>query len=123
MDVTFRESKPYYGEKTDLSSLFESDNPSMGVDDIEELLETEDNQSRETEVITGLIPLHVSNSNVNERQENRNIDNMNARHERNIVHVYTRRKKTAEVEQSQQMEKQIEESQVMEQQQQSQQWC
>jgi len=119
MDVTFRESEPYYGEKTDLSSLFESDNPSMGVDDIEELLEKEDNQSRETEVITGLIPLHVSNSNVNERQENRNIDNMNARHERNIVHVYTRRKKTAEVEQSQQMEKQIEESQVMEQQQQS----
>ena len=95
MDVTFRESEPYYGEKTDLSSLFESDNPSMGVDDIEELLEKEDNQSRETEVITGLIPLHVSNSNVNERQENRNIDNMNARHERNIVHVYTRRKKTA----------------------------
>jgi len=33
MDVTFRESEPYYGEKTDLNSLFELGDPSMSVDD------------------------------------------------------------------------------------------
>ncbi|WVZ55593.1 hypothetical protein U9M48_006233 [Paspalum notatum var. saurae] len=116
MDVTFRESEPYYGEKTDLSSLFELDDPSMdtddqeGVEDIEDLHEKEDNQSRETEAITGLIPLHASNSNGNERQENRNIDNMNARREQTIVHVYTRRKKTTEIEQPLQVEQQVEQS-------------
>jgi len=33
MDVTFRESEPYYGEKTDLSSLFELDDLSINQDD------------------------------------------------------------------------------------------
>jgi len=33
MDVTFRESEPYYREKTDLNSLFELGDPSMSVDD------------------------------------------------------------------------------------------
>jgi hypothetical protein len=28
MDMTFRESEPFYGEKTDLSSLFDFDSPS-----------------------------------------------------------------------------------------------
>jgi len=32
MDVTFRESEPYYGEKTNLSSLFELDGQSISED-------------------------------------------------------------------------------------------
>ena len=35
MDVTFRESEHYYGEKTNLNSLFELGDPSMSVDDRE----------------------------------------------------------------------------------------
>jgi len=73
MDVTFRESEPYYGEKTDLSSLFELGEPSMsvyeqeGMDGIDVVQDNEGHQSRATKVITGVIPLRVSNSNVNER--------------------------------------------------------
>ena len=33
--MTFWESEPCYGEKTDLNSLFELGDPSMGVDDRE----------------------------------------------------------------------------------------
>jgi len=119
MDVTFRESEPYYGEKTDMNSLFELGDPSMSVDDREEvddmdiLQEKEDNQSRATKAISGLIPVHLNNSNANERQGNRNIDNMDARRKPGIVHVYTRRKKTADV---QSVEQQVEQPQLVEQQ-------
>jgi hypothetical protein len=92
MDVTFREYEPYYGEKTDLSSLFEFGEPSMsmyeqeGMDGIDVIQDNEGHQSRAAEVITGVIPLHVGNSNVNERQENRNVNNMNTKQgNRNIV--------------------------------------
>ena len=92
MDVTFRESEPYYGEKTDLSSLFELGEPSMsvyeqeGMDGIDVVQDNEGHQSRATKVITGVIPLRVSNSNVNERQENINVNNMNTKQgNRNIV--------------------------------------
>jgi hypothetical protein len=54
MDVTFRESEPYYGEKTDLSDLFELADPSVnedvreGENDVKIIQEKEDNQSSET---------------------------------------------------------------------------
>jgi len=73
MDVTFRESEPYCGEKTDLSSLFELGEPSMsryeqeGIDGIDVAQDNEGHQSRAMKVITGLIPLRVGDSNVNER--------------------------------------------------------
>ena len=92
MDVTFWESEPYYGEKTDLSSLFELGKPSMsvyeqeGMDGIDVEQDNEGHQSRATKVITGLIPLRVGDSNVNERQENGNVNNMNTKQgNRNIV--------------------------------------
>ena len=133
MDVTFRESKPYYGEKTDLSSLFELGKPSMsvyeqeGMDGIDVVQDNEGHQSRATKVITGVIPLRVSNSNVNERQENINVNNMNTKQgNRNIVQVYTRRNKNVgvlpveqQVEQPQLVEQHVEHSQLLEQQQSS----
>jgi len=133
MEVTFQESKPYYGEKTDLSSLFELGKPSMsvyeqeGMDGIDVVQDNEGHQSRATKVITGVIPLRVSNSNVNERQENINVNNMNTKQENiNIVQVYTRRNKNVgvqpveqQVEQSQLVEQHVEHSQLLEQQQSS----
>ena len=57
MNVTFWESEPYYGEKTDLSSLFELGKPSMSVYEQERMdgIDVQDNeghQSRATKVIT-----------------------------------------------------------------------
>ena len=57
MDVTFRESEPFYGEKTDLSSLFSSlDSPIIGSDDQERESEASDiregdNQPRRMEIV------------------------------------------------------------------------
>ena len=123
MDVTFRESEPYYGEKTDLSSLFELGEPSMsmyeqeGIDGIDVAQDNEGHQSRAMKVITGLIPLRVGDSNVNERQENGNVNNMNTKQgNRNIVQVYTRRNKNVGL---QPMEQHVEHSQLLEQQQSS----
>ena len=62
MDVTFRESEPYYGEKTDLSSLFEFDDLSINQDDREgenhDVISSpiEQNQRRMEAVITGSTP-------------------------------------------------------------------
>ena len=62
MDVTFRESEPYYGEKTDLSSLFEFDDLSINQDDQEgenhDVISSpiEQNQRRMEAVITGSTP-------------------------------------------------------------------
>jgi len=62
MDVTFRESEPYYGEKTDLSSLFELDDLSINQDDREgenhDVISSpiEQNQRRMEAVITGSTP-------------------------------------------------------------------
>jgi hypothetical protein len=57
MDVTFRESEPFYGEKTDLSSLFDFDSPSMSdasrEGESEPLRTKEDETSR---IVVGSIP-------------------------------------------------------------------
>lgn len=87
MDVTFRESEPYYGEKTNLSSLFELDGQSIsedgqkGENDIDMPQEKEANQSRGSGTITGLIPYNVGNAQVNERQETRDNINIHPRQE------------------------------------------
>lgn len=36
MDVTFREAEPFYGEKTDLSALFEDLDPPKCIEDCQE---------------------------------------------------------------------------------------
>ncbi|CAD6271158.1 unnamed protein product [Miscanthus lutarioriparius] len=118
MDVTFRESEPYYGEKTDLSSLFElngqsSEDGQEGEDDIDVPQDKEENQSRGSETITGLIPYNVGNAQVNERQENMGNINIHARQEQGTLRVYTRRKKTVEV---QPVHQQVEQPQLVEQQ-------
>jgi len=119
MDVTFRESEPYYGEKTNLSSLFEIDGQSTsedgqeGENDIYMPQEKEENQSRGSRTITGLIPYNVGNAQVNERQENRDNINIHPRQEQGTLRVYTRRKKTVEV---QPVHQQVEQPQLVEQQ-------
>jgi len=118
MDVTFRESEPYYGEKTDLSSLFElngqsSEDGQEGEDDIDVPQDKEENQSRGSGTITGLIPYNVGNAQVNERQENMDNINIHARQEQGTLRVYTRRKKTVEV---QPVHQQVEQPQLVEQQ-------
>ena len=118
MDVTFRESEPYYGEKTDLSSLSElngqsSEDGQEGEDDIDVPQDKEENQSRGSETITGLIPYNVGNAQVNERQENMGNINIHARQEQGTLRVYTRRKKTVEV---QPVHQQVEQPQLVEQQ-------
>ena len=117
MDVTFRESEPYYGEKTNLSSLFELDGQSTsedghkGENDIDMPQEKEANQSRGSGTITGLIPYNVGNAQVNERQENRDNINIHPRQEQGTLRVYTRRKKTVEV---QPVHQQVEQPQLVE---------
>ena len=104
MDVTFRESEPYYGEKTGLSSLFElssdscsSENYREGENDINVVEGKEDNQSRRTEIITGSIPYAVSNLHGNDMQNSMGIENIRARQEEGSLRVYTRRKRTTEL--------------------------
>ncbi|RLN09608.1 retrotransposon protein, putative, unclassified [Panicum miliaceum] len=120
MDVTFRESELYYGEKSDFISLFELEYPSISEDDQEGendtdiIQENEDSQSGATRIITGSIPYPLGNSNVNERQVNRDIISTHARKEQGPHQVYTRRKKTIEV---QPVEQQVGQPQLEEQQQ------
>jgi hypothetical protein len=117
MDVTFRESKPYYGEKTDLSSLFELGDPSVNQDGregeigVDKLQEKKNDDSREAVTITGLIPILVSNSYVDRRQENKDIGNIHATQKQGTWRVYTRRNKNNEL---QQVEQQVEHPQLME---------
>lgn len=112
MDMTFQKSEPYYGEKTDLSSLFELDDQSISEDgqeeenDIDVAQEKEENQSRATKTIIGLIPYNVGIAQVNEEQENRENLNIHARQKLGTLQVYTRRKKTIEVQPVQQQDEQ-----------------
>jgi len=63
MDVTFRESIPFYGEKTDLSDLFldldSSDTCEVGDKENGPLVIEDAEESRRNKVITGLIPCPV----------------------------------------------------------------
>ena len=69
MDVTFRESEPFYGEKTDLSSLFSSlDSNITTSDDQEEESEDStmrggDDQPRRMEAVIGSIPRSIDEPN------------------------------------------------------------
>jgi len=99
MDVTFRESVPFYGEKTDLSSLF-SDLDSLnmhgvGVGEENETLGKKDNeQSKRMGVIVGSIPSPVTmREPVHEESERRS-------HAEGNLRVYTRRRKNLVVQSS-----------------------
>uniref|UniRef100_A0ACD6APZ5 Uncharacterized protein n=2 Tax=Avena sativa TaxID=4498 RepID=A0ACD6APZ5_AVESA len=85
MDMTFRESEPFYGEKTDLSSLFDFDSPST-IDasregEIELVRTKEDEQST---VVVGSIPSPVSEERWTKPNEEENLS------------VHTRRQATSE---------------------------
>jgi transposase InsO family protein len=89
MDVTFRESVPFYGERTDLSSLFvDLDNPIIDEDGQEgengSSGTEEDTQSRSMKFVVGSIPYPVSEP-IHEKNWRR------PREEENLQ-VYTRRK-------------------------------
>jgi len=56
MDVTFRESIPFYGEKTDLSSLFIDLDPLNGSEDSEQIEPRVETKVNEKRVLVGLIP-------------------------------------------------------------------
>jgi hypothetical protein len=61
MDMTFRESEPFYGEKTDLSSLLDFDSPSTS--DASREGESEQLRIKEDEplrVVAGSIPCPMS---------------------------------------------------------------
>jgi hypothetical protein len=102
MDMTFRESEPFYGEKTDLSSLFDFDSPSKSdasrEGEREPLRTKEDEPSR-----VGSIPCHVSeerwrkpneeeNLRVYKRRQNLSEERWRKPNEEGNLRVYTRRK-------------------------------
>lgn len=80
MDVTFRESEPYYGEKTDLSSRFDLGSYSCLCEDYQDgengrnvVEEKEHNQSRRMEIIIRSIPCPASNLYGNDMQNSMDI--------------------------------------------------
>ena len=56
MDVTFRESVPFYGEKTDLSSMFIDLDPLNGSEDSEQIESRVGTKESEKRVVVGLTP-------------------------------------------------------------------
>ena len=56
MDVTFRESVPFYGEKTDLNSLFIDLDPQNGSEDSEQIEPRVETKANEKSIMVGLIP-------------------------------------------------------------------
>jgi hypothetical protein len=85
MDMTFRESEPFYGEKTDLSSLFDFDSPSTS--DASREGESEQLKIKEDEpfrVVAGSIPCPMSEERWRKPNEEQNLK------------VYTRRQPTTE---------------------------
>jgi hypothetical protein len=61
MDMTFRESEPFYGEKTDLSSLFDFNSPRTS--DASREAESEPLRTKEDEpsrIVVGPIPRPMS---------------------------------------------------------------
>jgi len=97
MDVSFRESVPFYGEKIDLTSLFSDlDSPNIHEDGVAEENETsrnEDNeQSKRMGVIIGSIPCPVPvRETIHEDRERRS-------HAEENLRVYTRRRRGPVVE-------------------------
>lgn len=86
MDVTFRELVPFYGEKTDLSSLFIDLDPPNGSEDSEQIESRVETQVDEKRVMVGLIPNSVK---VNDTIQEGKVQQSSI--ERNLG-VYTRRR-------------------------------
>ena len=59
MDVTFRESVPFYGEKTDLSSLFIDLDPPNESEDSEQIEPRIEIKANEKRIVVGLIPVQL----------------------------------------------------------------
>ena len=87
MDVTFRESVPFYGEKTDLGSLFIDLDPSNGSEEGEQMESNVETKANEKSVMVGLIPDSVK---VNDTIQERRVQPFPT--ERNL-RVYTRRRR------------------------------
>ena len=87
MDVTFRESVPFYGEKTDLGSLFIDLDPSNGSEEGEKMESNVETKANEKSVMVGLIPDSVK---VNDTIQERRVQPFPT--ERNL-RVYTRRRR------------------------------
>jgi len=87
MDVTFRESVPFYGEKTDLSSLFIDLDPLNGSEDSEQIEPRVETKVNEKRVLVGLIPDSVK---VNDTIQEGRVQQPPT--ERNLQ-VYTRRRR------------------------------
>ena len=84
MDVTFRESEPFYGKRTDLSSLFDLDSPSMG--DASQEGDREASRIEECDqprVVVGSIPCPMGG------------DRWRRVNEEEILRVYSRRQQQA----------------------------
>ena len=98
MDVTFRESIPFYGEKTDLSGLFldldSSDTCEVGDEENGPLVTVDAEESRRNKVITGLIPYPVVVS------EPTNVERERTSHTERNLQVYTRRRRNPSVQPS-----------------------
>ena len=87
MDVTFRESVPFYGEKTDLSSLFTDLDPPNELEDSEQMESRVETHADEKKVMVGLIPNSVK---VSDTMQERRVQQSST--ERNL-RVYTRRRR------------------------------
>ena len=59
LTVTFRESIPFYGEKTDLSSLFIDLDPPNGSEDSEQIEPRIEIKANEKRIVVGLIPVQL----------------------------------------------------------------
>jgi hypothetical protein len=98
MDVTFRESIPFYGEKTDLSDLFldlnSSDTCEVGDEENGPLVNVDVEESRRNKVITGLIPCPVVVS------EPTNVEREKTSHTERNLQVYTGRRRNPSVQPS-----------------------
>lgn len=92
MDVTFREAEPFYGEKTDLSALFEDLDPSKCIEDCQEGENTSNAREEEQQrtPIVGSIPVDV------EEIELPNAERWPRPNQENNLQVYTRRKRSME---------------------------
>ena len=113
MDMTFRESEPFYGEKTDLSSLFDFDSPSTieaSREGESELLRTKEHEP--SRVVVGSIPSPTSeerwtkpneeeNLRVSTRRQATSEERWRKPNEEENLKVYTRRKSQHEQQQQQ----------------------
>jgi hypothetical protein len=112
MDVTFRESMPFYGEKTDLSFLFEFDSTTLdetrlqGENDVVTNIPTAQEQEKMEAVISCSSPQPAKNGELNPTTHEDN--SVSVVRYKNPLKVYTRRNKIVEaphVEQPQPMER------------------